>query len=279
VPAVNSLFMMLGEVRHRLDQNPIYDWVMRCPVVAFSLLILSRDVHAFSQQALHDRIILEQLDIGLLAATLARISQWMFVLLLSIQPLFRLRPIAKSEDMLPRIAALMAVGIPLTFMLLDRAPADVAFNLTSVVLSLFANVACLVTAGFLGRSLSVMPEARRLVRAGPYATVRHPLYLFEILGIGAVALQYRSLPAAGLLLVAAGLQVARARWEEAVLDRAFDDFGTYRAETSFLVPAKPLRFFASFAKDVVARRLLATVVAVMLFMLALIAATLPKLRV
>jgi protein-S-isoprenylcysteine O-methyltransferase Ste14 len=203
----------------------------------------------------------------------------MFVLLLTIQPLFRLRPVAKSEDMLPRVAALTAVGIPLTFILLDRAPSSVAFNLTSVVLSLFANVACLVTAAFLGRSLSVMPEARRLVRTGPYATVRHPLYLFEILGTGAVALQYRSLPAVGLLLVAIGLQLARARWEEGVLDGAFDDFAVYRAETSFLLPSKPLRFFASFAKDVAARRLLALIVAAMLVTLALIAATLQRLSV
>lgn len=277
MPAVISPSALLGDVRRKLDQSQIYDRVMRCPVIAFSLLILCRDVLAFSQHALHDRAILEQFDIGLLAAMLARISQWMFVLLLSIQPLFRLRPIAKSEDMLPRVAALMAVGIPLTFMLLDRAPSSVAFNLTSVVFSLLANVACVVTAGVLGRSLSVMPEARRLVRNGPYAVVRHPLYLFEILGTGAVALQYRSLSAVGLLLAAVALQAARARCEEGVLDRAFRDFAAYRAATSFLLPAEPWRFLASFTNDIAARRLLAAIMAAMLATLVAIAVILQRL--
>ena len=52
--------------------------------------------------------------------------------------------------------------------------------------------------------------------------------------------------AAGLLLLVIALQVARARWEEGVLARAFPDFAAYRSQTSFLMPADPLRFLASF---------------------------------
>ncbi len=210
---------------------------------------------------------------------LARISQWMFVVLLSMQPLFRLRPIAKSEEVLPRIVALIAVSVPLMFMLLERAPPSVAFNLVAVVVSLLANVMAVVTASFLGRSLSVMPEARQLVRSGPYGIVRHPLYLCEMLGIAAVALQYRSLAAAGLLLLAIVLQVARARWEEGVLARAFADFAAYRSQTSFLIPPDPVHFLASFLTDRAARRRLALVVASMVAVLALVATVLPRLIV
>ncbi len=275
--AVKFLAMPFRDLRRRLDQSLIYDWAMRCPIVVFSLFVLCRDILAFWQQVLQNPGLFEQLDGGMVIAMLARVSQWMFVVLLSIQPLFRLRPIAKSEEILPRVAALIAVCVPLMFMLLKRAPPSVAFNFLAVLVGLLANVTSVVTVSFLGRSLSVMPEARRLVRSGPYAIVRHPLYLCEMLGTGAVALQYRSLPAAGLLLLAIGLQVARARWEEGVLAQVFPDFAAYRSQTSFLIPPDPLRFLASFLADLAARRRLALVVASMVAVLALVTTVLPRL--
>jgi protein-S-isoprenylcysteine O-methyltransferase Ste14 len=210
---------------------------------------------------------------------LARISQWLFVVLLSIQPLFRLRAIGKTNEILPRVAALLAICIPLIFMQLDRAPPSIAFNLAAVILSLVANVMCLVTVSFLGRSLSVMPEARQLVRSGPYGMVRHPLYPCEMLAIVAVALQYRSPAAAGLLVVVVALQVLRARSEEAVLARAFPDFAAYRASTPFMIPRDPVRFLASFLIDPAMRWRSAFVVATTVALLGLVATALPRLLI
>jgi protein-S-isoprenylcysteine O-methyltransferase Ste14 len=157
-------------------------------------------------------------------------------------------------------------------MLLERAPASVAFNFFAVIISLLANVMALVTASFLGRSLSVMPEARRLVQSGPYGVVRHPLYFCELIGTAAVFLQYRSWAATALLLLAVVLLVRRAGWEEAVLARTFPEFAAYRARTSFLVPADPLRFFASFMANRAARHRLALVIVIMIAVLAPIVA-------
>ncbi|HML06786.1 MAG TPA: methyltransferase [Xanthobacteraceae bacterium] len=273
------LAVPFGDLRRRLDQSLIYDWAMRCPIIVYCCFILFRDVHAFYLQVLQEPVLFAQFDGGVIVAMLARISQWMFVVLLSIQPLFRLRAIGKSADLLPRLAALAAVGVPLMFLLLERAPASLPYNVTAVIVSLFANVMLLVTVSFLGRSLSVMPEARRLVEDGPYGMVRHPLYLFEMLAIIAVALQYRSLPAAALLALAIVLQVARARWEEGVLARAFPDFAAYRARTSFIIPSDPVRFLASFMIDPSVRRRSALVVACMVAVLGLAAAALPRLIV
>ncbi len=279
MPTIKFLAMPFGDLRRRLDRSLTYDWAMRCPIVVYCSFILFRDVLAFCQQVQQHPVVFEQFDSGIVIAMLARISQWMFVVLLSIQPLFRLRPIAKTEEVLPRTVALMAVSVALRFMLLERAPPSLAFNLLDVVVSLPANVMAVVTASFLGRSLSVMPEARQLVRSGPYGIVRHPLYLCEMLGIAAVALQYRSLQAAGLLLLAIALQVARARWEEGVLARAFPDFAAYRSQTSFLIPPDLVHFLASFLTDRAVRRRLALVVASMVAVLALVAAVLPRLFV
>jgi len=271
------LAMPFAGLRSRLDRSPSYDFAMRWPIAIYSAFILSRDVVAFCQQLPQDPAVFGRFDAGVAMAALARTSQWMFVVLLAIQQLFRFRPIAKSENIMARVVALSAVCVPPLFMLIQRAPPSLVANALAVAVSLAANVMSVVTVSFLGRSLSVMPEARRLVQSGPYGVVRHPLYLCEMLGTVAVALQYRSPAAGGLVLIAIMLQVARARWEEAVLAGAFPDFAAYRSRTSFLIPRHPLRFLASFAADFAARRRLAIVVASLLVVLALAAIVLPRL--
>jgi len=261
----------------RLDQSPLYDYAMRIPIVAYSLFVLSRDCFGFFDQIVMHPAMFEQPDSGIVIAALARVSQWMFVALLAILPVFRRRPISKSDHVLPRLVALLSVCLPPIFMLLDRAPANLALNSVSVVLSVTANVFSVVTVSFLGRSLSVMPEARQLVTGGPYAIVRHPLYLCEILGVVAIVLQYRSLAATALFSLIVTLQVARARWEETVLARAFADFAAYRSHTPFLIPRHPVRFLAVFFVDPMARRRSALVVSSTGGLLVLVLAILPRL--
>jgi protein-S-isoprenylcysteine O-methyltransferase Ste14 len=271
VSGVKSIAMPFGNLRRKLDQSQLYDWAMRCPVFLFSSAILFGDINAFYQQVLQDPNLIGHLNGGGAVAILTRVSQWLFVALLSVQSLFRFRPIAKSEEFLPRVGALIAICIPSMFMLLARAPPSLGFNAPALLISFVANTMAAFTLCFLGRSLSVMPEARRLVQSGPYGLVRHPLYLCEMLGTLAVFLQYRSLPAAALLLLAFALQVKRAQWEEEVLARAFGDFAAYRSQTAFLIPPKLSRFAASFVASPDARCCFVLVLLSMLALLALIA--------
>jgi protein-S-isoprenylcysteine O-methyltransferase Ste14 len=269
--------MLFKKFRRRLDQSQLYDWAMRVPIVAYSLFVLIRDFLGFVDQIMAHPAMFAQPDGGVVIAALARVSQWMFVALLAILPVFRLRPVAKSDNILPRLAALLAVCLLPVFMLLERAPASLAFNSVSVVLGVTANVMSVVTLSFLGRSLSVMPEARRLVTSGPYAIVRHPLYLCEILGVVAIVLQYRSFPAVALFALVVTLQMARARWEDAVLARAFSAFAAYRLYTPFLVPRDPVSFLTMFFSDPMARRRSALVVSSTIGLLALVLTMLPRL--
>jgi protein-S-isoprenylcysteine O-methyltransferase Ste14 len=269
--------MLYQNFRRRLDQSQLYDWAMRIPIVAYSLFVLIRDVLGFLDQILTQPAAFEQSNRGIVIAALARISQWIFIALLAILPVFRLRPIAKSEHILPRLVALLAACLPPMFMLLARAPASLGFNSVSVFMSVTANVMAAVTVSFLGRSLSVMPEARQLVKSGPYMIVRHPLYLCEIIGVVAIVLQYRSLPATALFALILTLQIARARWEEAVLTRAFPTFATYRHHTPFLIPRDPVKFLMVFFADPIARRRSALVVSSTAGLLALVLIMLPKL--
>ena len=88
----------------------------------------------------------------------------------------------------------------------------------------------------LGRSFSLLPQARELVTSGPYRYVRHPIYLGGFLiTLGEVWLRWSPLVVA-LNVVFVVAQVARLRYEEALLERTFPEYAEYRARTSCVIP-------------------------------------------
>jgi protein-S-isoprenylcysteine O-methyltransferase Ste14 len=88
----------------------------------------------------------------------------------------------------------------------------------------------------LARSISIMPQARKLITSGPYILVRHPLYLGEFVVLFGLALQH-VMPWALLLLgVQCFFQFERLKNEERVLARAFPDYEDYIARTARLLP-------------------------------------------
>jgi protein-S-isoprenylcysteine O-methyltransferase Ste14 len=88
----------------------------------------------------------------------------------------------------------------------------------------------------LGRCFGVFPEARGLVRRGPYRWVRHPVYLGEIVaGFGIVVARPHLLVAAIFVLFVA-LQYWRALNEERALEEVFPEYAEYRARTGRLLP-------------------------------------------
>jgi protein-S-isoprenylcysteine O-methyltransferase Ste14 len=88
----------------------------------------------------------------------------------------------------------------------------------------------------LGRSFSLMAEARRLVTSGPYRVVRHPLYLFETVATLGVLLQFFSLYTFLLFLAYIVIQLQRMKNEEAVLERVFPEYREYRSKTARIIP-------------------------------------------
>lgn len=88
----------------------------------------------------------------------------------------------------------------------------------------------------LGRSFSLLPQARQLVTSGPYRYVRHPIYLGGLLiTVAEVWLRF-SVVAVALNIIFLAAQVVRLRYEEAVLSRAFPEYAEYRQRTSALIP-------------------------------------------
>jgi protein-S-isoprenylcysteine O-methyltransferase Ste14 len=92
----------------------------------------------------------------------------------------------------------------------------------------------------LGRNWSSranLKEDHELIRRGPYAYVRHPIYSGMLLALIGVALeigQWRALIAAALAIVALSVKAKR---EEQVMFSAFgENYQHYRGETGFLLP-------------------------------------------
>ena len=80
-------------------------------------------------------------------------------------------------------------------------------------------------------------EGHRIVRSGPYAWVRHPIYAGILLGLVGSALVAHKLSACLAAFVMLAAYVRKIRMEERVLRRHFgSDWDTYCQQTAALVP-------------------------------------------
>jgi protein-S-isoprenylcysteine O-methyltransferase Ste14 len=134
------------------------------------------------------------------------------------------------------MAALAGLLMLYGLLLFPRAAPDALWDAAALALLVAGHFLCAVTLAQLGRSFSVMPEARTLVTAGLYSRIRHPLYMAEAVATLGVVLQYRSLGAALLVAAQFAVQLWRMHEEEKVLEAQFPDYAGYRARTARLVP-------------------------------------------
>ena len=105
----------------------------------------------------------------------------------------------------------------------------------------------LVSVLALGRCFGILPEARGLVRRGPYRFVRHPVYLGEITALAGLTLAVPVPRNLVLLVVLVAAQMARARYEERALSDAFPEYASYMQTTGRLFPAPRRRAIAAAA--------------------------------
>ena len=139
------------------------------------------------------------------------------------------RPPARTAatGLLPRLAAFAGTYMPWTITFATPS-ANAAPNLLSTIFVATGTVMVLITIWHLGRSFSIVPQARTLVQSGPYRLVRHPLYLAEEIALLGVVLQFLS-PLTVMILVAhLSVQVPRILYEEKLLRQTFPDYGASR---------------------------------------------------
>jgi len=212
----------------------LYDAVMRLPIELFEAYFLVREAQGIRQ------LVAEHPYIGgdwsFVATLFARLSVVAFIVVLIVLHLVRLRPVRKYSDWLPKLAALAGATLIYLILLTPRAPADRLWDGLSAGITIAGAVLAMLAALDLGRAVSVMPEARRLVVEGLYRRIRHPLYLAQEIAAIGFFLQYRSWQAALILLVHFYIQLRRMDWEERILAEAFPDYAQYRRRSWRLVP-------------------------------------------
>ncbi len=168
---------------------------------------------------------------------LSELAGLAFLILVVSTAIIRLKPVRSAEGVEPRFTAL-AGTFASTFIILI--PPTVMLSPTLKIVAL-----CLTAVGFilsayvlywLGRSFSIMAEARRLVTAGPYRFVRHPLYVVEEIAVIGTLILNLSLPAVLLIAAQWALQLRRMHHEELVLAKAFPEYASYAERTPKILP-------------------------------------------
>ncbi len=148
----------------------------------------------------------------------------------------RHRPVARVHGMMPKVVALAGSFLPMSLPLLPYHQLAPVMTLISGAMLLAGGSLTAWTWLHLGRSFSIMAEARKLSRSGPYRFVRHPLYLFEEMSVVAVYILYASPAATAILAVQIACQLQRIRNEEQVLSQTFPEYRAYQRTTSKLIP-------------------------------------------
>jgi protein-S-isoprenylcysteine O-methyltransferase Ste14 len=167
-----------------------------------------------------------------LAANLASLA-FLLVILAT-----RLKSIQSAEGWEPRYSALMGTFLALALAALPPVEAGQAWQLTAIAIITVGGVLSAWVLAWLGRSFSIMPQARLLVTTGPYAVVRHPLYLCEEVTVIGVMLLHFSLDAVLIVTVQWIFQLRRMSNEERVLRSVFPEYATYAARTPKVIPTR-----------------------------------------
>jgi protein-S-isoprenylcysteine O-methyltransferase Ste14 len=174
-----------------------------------------------------------------LAALFSKLCAVLFYALIVWFTLTRAQPRAQATGWQPRIMALLGTFLFMASLvwLEKREDFGIASHLISASLVAAGSALMLAILLRLGRSFSIMAEARRLVTGGPYAIVRHPLYVAEAIATVGVLIDFLSWAAVAVVVAQFACQIQRIRNEEAVLLATFPvDYGRYMARTKRLIP-------------------------------------------
>src|SRR5271166_5624308 len=184
----------------------LYDLLAAMPLIIWYGLCVTARFPALAQEIA--AVDLTTVDLMSISGLVSKLASLVFISALIALLTFRDTPQAKAPGLMPRVAALAGTYLG-----------------GGTVLALYSVLK-------LGRSLSMMSEARRLVTRGPYAVIRHPLYLGEGIALAGLTLQFLSPWAVLILALQCACQIERMNNEERVLSRVFPEYRAYMAHTA-----------------------------------------------
>ena len=130
------------------------------------------------------------------------------------------------------VVRLVCVAIVATLALAGTSMDQGSRIVISSIVGLSSFVLMIISRRQLGKSFSIMPQARALITTGLYSRIQHPMYIFLDLFLVALIVALNCpivLFAWGIFVVTQTLQSQR---EERVLAASFgDDYAAYRSRT------------------------------------------------
>jgi protein-S-isoprenylcysteine O-methyltransferase Ste14 len=214
--------------------SKLYDILAATPMIVFYGLSIARNIPAIADKL--DRADFNNMSFQFVSSLLAQIAGVIFVSLVLVFLVLRSPAKSKAKGLVPRVMAFCGTYLGVAVLWLPPQPMNTALSLISLSLILGGVVFAAFSLAHLGRSFSLMAEARRLVMDGPYAFVRHPLYLGEAISTLGLTLQFRSPLAFLLMTLQFAFQFQRMKNEEHVLAAEFPEYHAYSLHTARVLP-------------------------------------------
>ncbi|MDG4874249.1 isoprenylcysteine carboxylmethyltransferase family protein [Mesorhizobium sp. WSM4935] len=170
------------------------------------------------------------IDIG------ASITALGFMVLVVVTTVARLPPVRTAQGIEPRISALIGCFATITLIAVPRLPIAPKLELIADLVTIVGFCLCIWCLWWLGRSFSILAQARRLVTAGPYQMVRHPLYACEAIVLFGIILRNPTWVTITVGVIVLAFQYRRIVNEEKILRAAFPQYQEYARMVPMLVP-------------------------------------------
>jgi protein-S-isoprenylcysteine O-methyltransferase Ste14 len=223
-----------------IRRTKLYDLLAAVPLIAWYLFCAAHMLPLLADQVALIRLFVRTdpsvLPLTLVLDAVSHLSTLIFLVALVVMFTIRHTPQHAALGFYPRVAAVAGTFLSVGFVLLPSQELSSELYLASLLLIIAGTGFAICAVLVLGRSISLFPAARRLVTRGPYALVRHPLYLGEIVALAGVALQYLSGWSLFLLGLVCAIQLKRMSYEELVLVQLFPEYRDYMARTARLIP-------------------------------------------
>ncbi len=135
-----------------------------------------------------------------------------------------------------KIVAVASMFLPFIIVPMSQAVDNPNIILLSSLVSVFGVAMTLYSLRALGRSFSIIPQARKIVQTGPYRFVRHPVYLGELIAIFGFVLARISVPVLAVYCVLTASVIYRALEEERLLASIFPEYEAYAHGRARFIP-------------------------------------------